>query len=206
MNILIVSGSPRKGSQSAKVANQFKKILVQRLELDGKNVSILDLSDNKLPLWPADDPQLDAVQVKDNIESVVFQLQKADALVFLSPEYHGMASPALKNFFMYCPVLDIAHKPALAVGVSSGRGGTYPITELRISSFKNNHLFYIPEHLIISNVIEEFEKEDYSSWEEMSATEKRAADCLNMLITYADALKGVRGKLVDIQKDYPYGM
>ena len=63
-----------------------------------------------------------------------------------------MASPALKIFFVLASKAELAHKPALLVGVSSGLGGSYPISELRSSSFKNNRLCYIPEQLIVRQV------------------------------------------------------
>jgi hypothetical protein len=47
---------------------------------------------------------------------------------------------------------ELAHKPALIVTVSSGDGGAYPVAELRMSSYKNNRICYIPEHVIVRNV------------------------------------------------------
>ena len=42
----------------------------------------------------------------------------------------------------------MAHKPGLIVTVSAGLGGSYPVTELRISSHKNTRLCYIPDHVL----------------------------------------------------------
>ena len=44
------------------------------------------------------------------------------------------------------------HEPGLIVTVSAGAGGSYPVTELRISSYKNTRLCYIPDHVIVRNV------------------------------------------------------
>ena len=40
----------------------------------------------------------------------------------------------------------------LIVSISSGNGGAYPISELRSSSYKNSHILWIPENIIIRNV------------------------------------------------------
>ena len=59
-----------------------------------------------------------------------------------------MAPAGLKNFFLLAGST-LAHKPAMIVGVSSGRGGRYPIAELRSSSYKNTKVVYVPDHLYI---------------------------------------------------------
>ena len=63
-----------------------------------------------------------------------------------------MATPAAKNIFLLCGNGEFAHKPGLIVSVSSGNGGAYPIAELRSSSYKNTHIMWIPENIIIRNV------------------------------------------------------
>ncbi len=40
----------------------------------------------------------------------------------------------------------------LIVAVSSGAGGAYPVAELRMSSYKNSRICYIPEQIIIRDV------------------------------------------------------
>jgi NAD(P)H-dependent FMN reductase len=56
------------------------------------------------------------------------------------------------NFMNYCGVEDVAHKPALLVSVSSGRGGAFPINQMRQLGYKNNRIMYLPEHLIVRSV------------------------------------------------------
>ena len=67
----------------------------------------------------------------------------------MTPEWNGMATPAIKNFFLYFSSSVLFHKPALIVTVSAGHGGAYPVIELRSSGYKNTKLCYIPEHVII---------------------------------------------------------
>ena len=75
-----------------------------------------------------------------------------DELVVMSPEWSGMVPAGLKNFFLLCGADHLAHKPGLIVGVSASLGGSYPIAELRTSSYKNTRLCYIPDHVIVRNV------------------------------------------------------
>ena len=87
---------------------------------------------------------------------------------------------SLKNFFLYTKHSELAHKPALIVSISAGRGGSYPVHELRTSSYKNNRLCYIPEHLIIRNV-ESFLKQDSSNIKENQFIAQRIEQTLSLL-------------------------
>ena len=140
LKIAILSGSSRPDSQSGKVATYLQQQLQQR----GEQACVLDLAVTPLPLWPAGPAE--------HWPAMQAQLVEADALVVIAPEWHGMACPAVKNFFLYASKAELAHKPALLVGVSSGIGGAYPISELRASGYKNCRLCYLPEHLIIRQV------------------------------------------------------
>ena len=144
LNYVVISGSGRPQSESARVGEYLRQRLINLQLSDGSRCSLIDLGSNPLPLWPE---QNDVVW-----QDYAQRLQAADALIVITPEWHGMVSPALKNFFVLATSAELAHKPALLVGVSSGAGGAYPLSELRSSSFKNNRLCYIPEHLIVRQV------------------------------------------------------
>ena len=62
-----------------------------------------------------------------------------------------MVPAALKNFFLLYRA-ELVDKLGLIVSVSTGAGGAYPGAELRMSSYKNTHLWYIPEHVIVRGV------------------------------------------------------
>ena len=51
-------------------------------------------------------------------------------MAVVSPEWNGMVPSMLTNFFLLCSNNELAHKPGLLVGVSSGTGGSYPVAEL----------------------------------------------------------------------------
>ena len=64
-----------------------------------------------------------------------------------------MVPAALKNFFLlWAATGELSHKPALPCAVSAGEGGAYVISELRMSSYKNNRLCWLPEQLIARQV------------------------------------------------------
>jgi len=81
----------------------------------------------------------------------------------------------------------------MIVSVSSGIGGSYPVAELRMSSYKNSRLCYIPEHVIIRDV-ETVLNEDKSKNDERSDPyiRERLLWALNILQEYGKALKLVR--------------
>jgi NAD(P)H-dependent FMN reductase len=116
-----------------------------------------------------------------------------------------MVPPGLKNFLLLCSPAEVGHKPALIVSVSSGVGGSYPISELRVSSFKNNRLVYIPEHVIVRNV-EETLHGDVPAGERDQATRERLRYGVAMLCEYARALRSVRESGTIDHKNFPFGM
>ena len=186
LNIALIAGSSRSGSQSAKVARFLRQRLIELGLTRHEQSSLLDLGERGLPLWPADD--------KGPWAEYQQQLTAADALVVIAPEWNGMACPAVKNFFLYASKTELAHKPALLVGVSSGIGGAYPISELRASGYKNCRIAYLPEHLIVRQV-EAVMNEGPAAGEDDLRIRARADYALDILGKYAEALKPVRAAI-----------
>ena len=148
MKIAIISGSHRQKSQSIKVAKHIERSLLDNKFAD--DAWVFSLAGNPLPLW--DESIWDGDEEwKAILDPLSKELSSCDGFVIIAPEYHGQVPAALKNFFLMWKH-ELSHKPALIVGVSSADGGSYPVAELRMSSYKNNKLCYMPEHLIIRNV------------------------------------------------------
>ena len=183
LNIALVAGSGRNNSQSGKVARFIRQRLIQLDYSTDAQSSLIDLGLAPLPLWPAEDAGPWELYRK--------QLQAADAVVIVAPEWNGMACPAIKNFFIYASKAELAHKPALLVGVSSGIGGAYPISELRASSYKNCRLCYLPEHLIVRRVEQVMNGVEPSSEDDQRLHARLDYD-LDILARYAQALRPVR--------------
>jgi len=88
---------------------------------------------------------------------------------------------------------ELAHKPALIVTVSTADGGSFPVAELRMSSYKNSRICYLPEHLIIRYVDTVFNTDPAENKESAQEYfEDRLAYCLAMLKEYALAFRQIR--------------
>jgi NAD(P)H-dependent FMN reductase len=200
MKITVVTGSHRVQSQSERIG----KYLEQQLKALAVTPHLVSLSGNPLPLWDegvwGNDPKW-----KEVWGPIASELQASDGLVLVCPEWAGMVPPALKNFLLLCSNREVAHKPALIVTVSSGIGGSYPVAELRASSYKNNRIVYIPDHVIVRNA-EDALKGDTPANEREEGLRKRIIYSLEMLVAYAKALKGVRESGLVNVKEYPFGM
>lgn len=203
MKIGIITGSHRKNSQSKKVAQYIEHTLwSQKL---ARCVYFLELAENPLPLW--DESVWEDGQVwKDVWKPVSDELAECDAFVVVSPEWSGMVPPALKNFFLLCSNNELRHKPGLIIAVSAGVSGSYPVAELRMSSYKNTGICYIPDHVIVRDVMNVLNGIGGKNSPEDATIQKRIHHSVAVLGEYAKALQSVRSsKAFDISK-FPYGM
>ncbi len=189
MKISIISGSHRNPSQSEKVARHIESRLKDHLELD---TWLFTLADNPLPLWDQTVWE-DAPEWNTRMAPIRQQLISSDGFVIVSPEWHGQVPAGLKNLFLLANRFEVGHKPALIVTVSSGDGGSYPVAELRMSSYKNNRICYIPEQVIVRNVESVLnENADENNSEADAYFRERIDWALGILAGYADALKTMR--------------
>ena len=199
MKISIISASHRINSQSKKVSGLLHDNL---LKINSKlDTYFLDLGEVALPLW-SPEKKNDKGVWKKTWNVISNNLNKSDGFILVVPEYGGMATPAAKNIFLLCGNGEFAHKPGLIVSVSSGNGGAYPIAELRSSSYKNTHLMWIPENIIVRNV-EEFNPgahgDNIPQW-----LDDRINYVLNLFLAYAANMKPLR-ELIN-RKDFGNGM
>ncbi|MBN4063452.1 NAD(P)H-dependent oxidoreductase [Cardiobacterium sp. AH-315-I02] len=198
MKISIISGSHRNPSQSEKVARHIEKTLAN--EFENIDPWVYALADNPLPLW---DQTLweDNAEWNQRLAPIKQQLIESDAFVIVSPEWHGQVPAGLKNFFLLFNRFELGHKPALIVTVSSADGGAYPVAELRMSSYKNNRLCYIPEQVILRNVEKILnEKAEDNDAGADSYFKERISWSLGILRGYAVALKSMRAS-TEIHRD-----
>jgi len=165
---------------------------------------MLSLEGNPLPLWDETIWQ-GAPFWKESWDPIKAELQSSEAFIFVVPEWGGMVPSAVKNFFLLCSARELGHKPGLIVSISSARNGVYPVAELRMSSFKNNRLLYIPEHLIVREVEKMFNA-DEPTLEDDIYMRQRLDYCLNLLQAYSRSLSEVRASGVIDHKTFPNGM
>ncbi len=202
MKYAIIAGSHRPQSQSGKVA-RFIAARLQALNPEAESY-VLDLGKTPLPLWDEgiwnNDPK-----ILDIWKPVSSELAGSDAAIVIAPEWGGMVPAALKNLFLLAGDGCLYHKPGLIVGVSASRNGAYPVAELRASSYKNTHIQYISEHVIVRFVGDVLNGEAAQSDDDASLR-KRLDYSLAVLAEYAKALKLVRDSGVLDRKGFPYGM
>jgi NAD(P)H-dependent FMN reductase len=202
VKLAIISGSQRAESQSARVGLFVQQLL--STEFQGIESFFHDLGECPLP--PCEDeyplPREREPRLWTKISG---ELKTSDGIVVVSPEWGGMAPAALKNFFLWCNDHELSHKPGLIIAVARRLGGAYPVAELRMSSYKNTQLCYIPEHIIVRHVESMFTHAEPAS-EDAAALQSRVVYALRLLVEYAKALRAVRASgVVDLDR-YPWGM
>jgi len=203
MKISVINGSHRLHSQSLKVANYVQGLLKGGVAEDSW---LFSLAGNPLPLWDEgvwdDEPRWTQL-----LTPIKQQLASSDGFVVVSPEWHGQVPAGLKNFFLLFGKNELGHKPALIVTVSSGEGGAYPVAELRMSSYKNSRICYIPEHVIIRHAEKILnDKPEENDTRSDTYIRERLQWALKILREYAVALKHVRESGVTQSDKFKNGM
>ncbi len=205
MKYAILIGSHRPDSQSTKVGRYVEARIKNRDE--GAETYVLDMRKNPLPLWQETYWEKGS-DLQQEVNPHVDPIKDCDAIVVVAPEWSGMVPAGLKNLFLYLSPEHVGHKPGLIVTVSAGTGGSYPVNELRISSYKNTRICYIPDHVIVTHVNDrlnnhsvegENDKDDY--------IKRRIEFSLDSLDAYSSAMTTMRKNTDNLfDEDFPYGM
>jgi hypothetical protein len=189
MHIFILAASQRCPSQTLKVAQYLERRLIAREH----TITLHDCGSTPLPLWAEDKTGPEW----DQWRAISTHIDRADAVIIATPEWNGMATPQAKNFFLISDSKLLGHKAGLIVSVSAGRGGAYPIAELRTTSYKNSRIAWIPEHLIVrdaEHVLNTPELTDPSNSGDKWIRD-RADFALEHLTLYAEALTTIRDRI-----------
>ena len=204
MKISIISGSHRNPSQSEKISRYIETLF--KNEFTDVDPFLYLLADNPLPLWDQSIWESDQ-QWTERLAPLKEQFSNSDAFVIVTPEWHGQVPSGLKNLFLLFSRFEFGHKPAYIVSISSADGGAYPVAELRMSSYKNNRLCYIPEHLIIRNVENVFNENPQDNNQQSDIYYKERLNWgLNILQGYGKALKTMRSETEVSNDKFSNGM
>lgn len=193
MKITIISGSTRDDSQSKRIANHLS-FCFTKLNIDN---SVLDLNEQKLPLYNA----TESGPWKLIWNEISRLLNQSDGFIFISPEWDGMFSVGLHNMFHYANK-ELADKPVLLVGVSSGRGGQYPLQQMRIMGYKNKRFVVIPESLHYDHIQGSLIDNAFVN----NHITERTNYALQVLIEYTKSLKLVRDSGIINYEKFPNGL
>ncbi len=181
MKIAVISASMRGESQSLKVSQW----LVDHLKALGAEAELVDLHQLDLPMYDVGETEA------PDKEKLLKTLGEAEGAVFVSPEWDGMMSHGLVSMLHYLGK-ELAHKPVMLVGVSSGRGGHYPLMQMRTMGYKNNHYVISPEALLVQGVNDMMNNHEPEAGSVDESVQRRADYALRNLIEYAKALRNVR--------------
>ncbi|WP_162297879.1 NADPH-dependent FMN reductase [Halalkalibacillus sediminis] len=119
MSVLVISGSGRDQSVSSVVGNWISS------EFGFKH---FNLSKNKLPVFDGSELTTES----QNVQLMLTEMKKAEAIIMIAPEYHGAISGALKNALDYTNNDIFEEKPVLLLAVAGGgKGGINALNNLR---------------------------------------------------------------------------
>jgi multimeric flavodoxin WrbA len=135
--VLMISGSPRKKGDGAKILKEFESILIRN---DGLECEYLFLKDYKIEpcrgCLVCQKKKGDNCPIKDDVSKLKEKFNEADGFVFISPVYIRMISAQMKqlfdrmSFLLHRPVH--AGKPAILICTSSYAGARESLNYLKI--------------------------------------------------------------------------
>jgi len=187
MKVTIVLGSARQGRQSHKIAHYLQQQLAARtVETD-----LIDLAEDRLPLLE------DSLGIEGLIQKIGARLAAADALLFVTPEYHGSFSGVLKNALDYFWA-EFQRKPIGVATVSSGRlGGINASTQLQ-HVILSLGAYPLPLKLLVPEIHNAFE---VSSNQLNDTITESARKFLNEFLWFAEAIADKKmQKIQDLEK------
>lgn len=149
----IISGTDRPGSNALKVARYLKK---KYLNLEDVIPEIVDLQD-----FPLSDvhggPYGESL---GKVDAFTRELLNADALCVVVPEYNGGYPGILKIVIDYLPYpSELEKKPICLVGEANGAFGAVRAVEQlqQVFNYRNAHIF--PERVFIPRIDENFDEQ-----------------------------------------------
>ncbi|MEX1267614.1 MAG: NADPH-dependent FMN reductase [Balneolaceae bacterium] len=177
MKIAILLGSVRMGRQTHKAAYY----LADKLENRNIEADLLDLAEIPLPVMGG---QANETETEENISIISSLLNDADALILVTPEYHGSFSGVLKNALDHFTP-EFRKKPVGVVAASAGRmAGINASTQLQ-HVILSMGAYPMPLKLLVPGIHEAFDEEFIPRNEKIVTS---AEKFLDEFIWFAEAL------------------
>lgn len=154
LNLQVFLVSTREGRQGKAIADWFMTIARQ---FEGFNVELVDLAEVNLPLFDeANHPRL-AQYEHDHTQRWSEIVSRADAYVFVTPEYNYGSPPSLVNALVYLQ-REWAYKPVGFVSYGGVSGGTRSVqmTKQLVTTLK---MMPVPEAVTIPFFMQYLDKE-----------------------------------------------
>lgn len=185
INLLTVIASVRPGRVGEPVANWF----VPLAEADGRfTLEVADLLELNLPFM--DEPNMPGRReyTKEHTKRWSAIVDRADAFVFVTPEYNATPAPALKNAIDYL-YHEWAYKPASFVSYGGVWAGARAVQALK-PTLTQLSVMPVPEMVPIPGVGGLIT--DQGTFEAGEVHERGVATMLDSLARWAEALKVLR--------------
>jgi NAD(P)H-dependent FMN reductase len=186
-NLHIVIVSTRDGRAGVPVATWLHELAVQH----GKfNVELIDLAEVNLPLF--DEPRHPRLQQYEHDHTKAWSqtVQRADAFVFVTPEYNHSAPPSLLNALDFL-VKEWAYKPVGFVSYGGVSGGTRAV-QMAKQTVVALKMMPIPEAVNLPFFTQHIDT-DTGTFQAPEMQEKAATAMLDELLKWTGALKPLRG-------------
>lgn len=192
MNIAIISASTRLGRQTHKASLGLHKYLQQFVHLQPV---LVDLLEYKIPLF--EETLTRHPDPSDNLRELGAILGRADAMLFVTPEYNGSYSPALKNAVDHYNKPEFARKAIGIVTITTGAMGGVraglALQHLILALFAHP----TPQMLLVPGVQNKFDDEGNLL---DAAFEKNIANFMKEFLWLAEAVHEKRKSEVVVNK------
>lgn len=123
MNITIIAASPRKNSLTFRVALFLEKLLQEKTD---HTIEIIDVREYHVP-YMLQEVISSVEKAPDDLKPLAKKMFATNAFIFVTPEYNGSYTPALKNLFDHFPKQ--LHKTFGIVTASPGAMGGMRATQ-----------------------------------------------------------------------------
>lgn len=182
MKTSILTGSVRKERQSYGLAHYLQEQLIKR----GIASELIDLAQTPLPIYGQEEGD------QTHVKSIGEQLAQSDALILVSPEYHGSFSGALKNALDYYWA-EFQKKPIGVATASAGKmGGINASTQLQHVVLSLG-AYPIPRKLLVPEIQTAFDSSYQPLKESVLAT---TDEFLKEFLWFAEAIAAKKGDVV----------
>ncbi len=187
LKLHVVVVSTRQGRQGLAVAKWFHQLSVEYAKFD---VELVDLAEVALPLF--DEPRHPRLKQYEHEHTKRWSavVERADAFVFVTPEYNFSAPPSLLNAIAYLSQ-EWAYKPVGFVsygGVSAGLRSVQ-MAKQTVTAVK---MMPLPEAVSIPFFTQHIDKES-GEFDPGDVQAKAGRAMLDELVKWAGALKPMRG-------------
>ncbi len=153
MNLTIISASTRIGRQSHRVALGLEKYF-QRL--DNLTIQVVDLLEYQLPMFEeVSIRHPDPTPAMVELGSI---LNRTDAFLFVTPEYNGTYTPALKNMVDSYNKTEFSRKPIGIVTVTTGGMGGIRAAMQMQQLIPALFAFTVPQMLLVPFLTQKFDE------------------------------------------------